>query len=87
MIAMAIKRRWPIPDEVRQAIVDRMAGFVRDCPDPDKATSAARALIAAEAQNQSDDHLADKNERLDSGSPTEAQKIEVVYVNRMPETQ
>lgn len=33
--------------------------------------AAAKTLIAADALNQSDEHLADKNHRLDSGQATE----------------
>lgn len=88
LVQRAIRQRWPIPEEVRKAVVDRMAGFVADpLIDPDRAIAAARMIGVAEGQNQADDHLREKHERIDGGAATEAQKIEVVYVNRMPETQ
>lgn len=88
LLKKAIRNRWPVTDEVRKAVIDRLEGFIKDPKiDPDRATAAARVIVAAEGQNQADDHLREKNERIDSGASTEAQKIEVVYVNRMPETQ
>ena len=54
----AIRERWPIKDEYREAIVKRLVAVVVD-PQASRRerTAACRALIAAESQNQSDEHL------------------------------
>ena len=57
MIARAISQRWPIPPEYRNAAIRRL---MRTIADPNstsrEATSAIKALLAAEQQNQSDEH-------------------------------
>ena len=53
---MAIKKRWNIPDKYKDALVN---GQVQIAINPDSSnrekTSAFRALLAAEAQNQADE--------------------------------
>lgn len=81
LVQRAIRQRWPIPEEVRKAVVDRMAGFVADpLIDPDRAIAAARMIGVAEGQNQADDHLRDKNARLDEGKATENVAVRTVKV-------
>ena len=45
--------------------------------------SVAKTAAMMEAQHQSDEHLEDKNSRLDAGQSTENQKITVVHENRI----
>jgi len=39
--------------------------------------SVAKTVVAMEGQQQADDHLADKNARLDAGKPTEITGISI----------
>jgi hypothetical protein len=81
LIQRAIRQRWPISEEVRKVVVDRMAGFVADpLLDPDRAIAAARMIGVAEGQNQADDHVREKNERIDGGKATEATEVRVLKV-------
>lgn len=81
LIQRAIRQRWPIPEEAKKVIVDRMVGFVTDpLMDADRVTAAARMLVVAEGQNQADDHLREKNERLDEGKSTENVSVRTVKV-------
>lgn len=81
LIQRAIRQRWPITEEVRKAVVDRMSGFVSDpLLDADRAIAAARMLGVAEGQNQADDHLREKNERIDGGKATENVNVRTVKV-------
>lgn len=58
---MAIKKRWNIPDKYKDALVN---GQVQIAINPDSSnrekTSAFRALLAAEAQNQADEVASEK---------------------------
>ena len=57
MIARALVQRWPIKQEYREAIVKQLLKVVVDPNStPREKTSAAKALLAAEGQNQSDEH-------------------------------
>lgn len=57
MMAKALEQRWPMSDNVRKVVVARLAKIVADTStSPREATAAARALIAAEGQNQGDEH-------------------------------
>ena len=73
MIQKAMEQRWPIAAEHREALVRKLVRIVAD-PQSSKreATAAAKALLAAEAQNQADEHkvvdvkLALRNTDLDA---------------------
>ena len=81
LVQRAIRQRWNIPDKTKDAIVERMSGFVSDpLIDPDRATAAARVIVVAEGQNQADDHLREKNARLDEGKATENIAVRTVKV-------
>jgi hypothetical protein len=57
MMARALTQRWPIKPEIREAIVKRLLRVIADPQSsPREVTAAARALMSAEAQNQSDEH-------------------------------
>lgn len=71
LVRTAIRNRWPVSDELKKATIERMADVLhsednRDC------VSAAKVIVAADKINQEDDHLEEKNKRLDEGKPTEA---------------
>jgi hypothetical protein len=57
-IRKAFEQRWPIPDSLRAGLVKAMIGIVADAnASPRERTSAFKAILAAEKQNQ-DDELA-----------------------------
>lgn len=77
----AMNKRWPIPEKTRAALVERMTKFALDENlDPDRSMAATRLLMAGEGQNQADDHLREKNERLDEGKSTENVNVRTVKV-------
>lgn len=57
LMARAVSQRWPMSQEIRDAVITRLAMIVAD---PNSTTrevaTAARALISAERQNQQDDY-------------------------------
>lgn len=57
MIARAVMQRWPIKPEYRAALVNKLMKVIAD-PNSSarEVTAAARALLSAESQNQSDEH-------------------------------
>lgn len=57
LMARAILQRWPVKQEYRQAIINRLAHIAIDpASSPREATSAAKAIMSAEKQNQDDEH-------------------------------
>ena len=52
-----MKERWPITEAMRGVIIKSLGKILVDAESsPREKTAAARALLAAEAQNQSDEH-------------------------------
>lgn len=73
MMSRALMQRWPIKPEYREAIIKRLVRVVADPnSSPREITAAARGLLAAEAQNQADEHkvvdvgIANRNAQLDA---------------------
>lgn len=57
MIQRAFESRWDIRPEYRDVLVKRLVKIIADPnSSPREVTAASKALIAAEAQNQSDQH-------------------------------
>lgn len=57
MMARAIVQRWPIKNEDREAIIRRLVRIVADQnSSPREVTAAAKGILAAEKQNQDDEH-------------------------------
>jgi hypothetical protein len=57
MMERALTQRWPIKPEYRELIVKRMLRIIADPKSsPREVTSATKALLAAESQNQADEH-------------------------------
>ena len=72
-MAKALEQRWPIKPEYRSAIVRRLIQIVADpSSSAREVTAAARALMFAESQNQSDEHkvidvnVTTRNDNLDA---------------------
>jgi len=58
-MARAVCQRWPMTPEMRQEVLERLCRIVRDpVASPREVTSAAKAIMSAEAQNQADEHKA-----------------------------
>ena len=53
IMTRAIKKRWPVTPEIKQAVVQTLEGCLAHT-DPIVAIGAARVLVAAEKQNQDD---------------------------------
>jgi len=67
MIQKAFEQRWPIEPMHKKAIVHRLLRIIADPQSsPREITAAAKALIAAEKQNQDDEHakVDEFNERI-----------------------
>ena len=84
VVRRAIKNRWPVPDSLKAKLMGRL-DEVLDTGDPRDITSAGRIIVAAEQQNQADDHLDRKEQRLDDGQPTEGLTIRVIRENQLPD--
>jgi hypothetical protein len=73
MMSRALAQRWPVKSEYREAIIKKL---MRVMADPNSSTreviAAAKGLLAAEAQNQADEHklvdvsISATNDRLDA---------------------
>ena len=63
LIAQAARQRWDIDDDSKSILVRRLTSILEDpASSAREVTAASRALIAAEAQNQSDEH---RDEQID----------------------
>jgi hypothetical protein len=75
------RRRWGgITDELKAKLVEACETALRqsvDAKDVRDITNLGKLLVAMEGQNQADDHLDDKNERLDGGKATEITVVTV----------
>lgn len=71
LTATAVRRRWKIGPAKRDTIVTSMMSVLEADADPRNVVAAAKVLVQMVAQNQADEHLADKNARLDEGKATE----------------
>ena len=79
LIGMAIKRRWPVSDRMKEIAMTATEALIESDADGRVVNGAVRNMLSAEAQNQSDDHQTAKDRRLDDGKPTE-----IVYDVRIP---
>jgi len=75
---VAIKRRWPLSEKQRADMANKAyESFMQS--DNDRVISGVGKLLATmESQNQADEHLADKNNRLDNNKPTAITQVRVV---------
>jgi hypothetical protein len=72
-MARALTQRWPVTPEYRNIIVKQLMKVIADPQSsPREKTSAAKALMAAESQNQADEHkvldvsISTRNAELDA---------------------
>lgn len=72
-MARALMQRWPINETARKAIISRLLRIIADpSSSPREVTAASKALLAAEAQNQADEHkivdvrIANRHSELDA---------------------
>jgi hypothetical protein len=57
MEARAMQQRWPIRDDYREAVIKRNMKIILNPNSTERAVAAAsKVMLAAEAQNQSDEH-------------------------------
>lgn len=56
LIEMAIRKRWEISDEIKRDTIDTAAAILQTGEKDRDRLAAARILIAAEKQNQDDEH-------------------------------
>ncbi len=93
MAKRAIRERWPVDPEIMKRVIARADALVQkttktvatqmgpvEVDADDGALAAMKVILAANAQNQADDHLADKNARLDAGKATENVTERVIRV-------
>jgi hypothetical protein len=57
LMARAIEQRWPVPNEMRAGMIRQLMSIIasKDAS-PREKTSAFKAILAAEKQNQEDEH-------------------------------
>lgn len=60
LVSGAVRRKWPIPDEVRARIVKRVATIATSSEDERNVVSAASVLVGMDRVNQADEHLEKK---------------------------
>ncbi len=71
-VLIARAARWPVKAEMKEKVVKELMAALSMCDSPRDVASVTKALIAIEGQNQADEHLQDKNDRIDGGKPTES---------------
>jgi len=81
MITRAINARWPIANDDKRRIKQKLMDALEVSETPRDVAAISKTLVAMEGQNQADDHVADKNGRLNVGLPTEviAHKLKVEF--------
>lgn len=84
MLERHLVNRWPELDaEFKGQLVRALkaaAGLAVQSKDVRKITRVVEVASRLEAQNQADEHLDEKNKRLDEGKPTESVGVRVFKV-------
>ena len=75
MISMAL-RRWGLPPALKAKLISKIDAHLDLADDGRVIAALGKVLTTMEGQNQADDHLAEKNDRLDTGKPTERVSID-----------
>lgn len=70
MVRRAVRKRWNVPDDKRDTIAAKVA---EEAEKGDQ--TAQKIVLEMERQNQADEHMAEKYERLDGGKTTELVKV------------
>lgn len=81
------KKRWEgITDEFKANAVRALQAALHmsvENRNPRDITRCVEVVARIEGQNQLDEHLDRKEQRLDDGAPTENQTVKVEFVNRL----
>jgi len=56
LLGMAIRKRWQVSDEMKDAILQRLESVIKFSPDDEIAIKAIAQVRAMEQQNQKDEH-------------------------------
>lgn len=93
MAKRAIRERWPVDPAIMRRVIARADALVQkttktvattmgpvEVDADDGALAAMKVILAANAQNQADDHVEEKNKRLDEGKATENVTERVITV-------
>lgn len=80
----AVREGWGVPPDVKREVVDACADLVR-MREPRSMLFAARLLIDADKVDQADQHLAEKNARLDAGKATERVEAPIKFIKGVDE--
>lgn len=78
MVQGALNNRWPITYDIKAELVNKAVTALRRTEDERAIAGLGKLLKDMEGQNQADEHLADKNNRLDDGKPTEIKRVYTV---------
>lgn len=80
LIRRAASARWPITDSLKRKLLDKIEAALDTAEDARDIRGLGQVIVAMEAQRQADEHLDDKNSRLDSGKATEniAHRMQVI---------
>lgn len=81
VIVRTALKRWGVSDDLKARLIEKTAHALELAEKPREIVSIGKLLKDLESQNQADDHLADKNARLDDGKPTDAVEH---YIVEMP---
>lgn len=74
LLRQAARRRWPVPDQLKADSVvalDSALKLATEAKDVGEIVDVVRTVAIIEKHNQDDEHLAEKNGRIDVGKPTE----------------
>lgn len=83
MVERAIRNRWPIRQEIRDSLPEKVWEILSN-PDSDPRTkvNAASVFMAMDRLNQTDEQFDETNRRKDGGKEDGTLRIEVAYVDR-----
>lgn len=79
MVARAVRNGWPVPDHLRQKVVDRL-DVLLDSGDDRTTIAACRAVVEINKQNIDIDMTEDKYDRLDEGKATERIETPIKFI-------
>lgn len=85
MARFAVRQGWNVSKAMKDKVLKMAEEVIDTSVVARDRIAAAKLAIEADKVDQADEHLRDKNERLDGGKSTESQTITVTYVNKLPE--
>lgn len=60
MVARAIKRRWKVPEEMKELLLSRAMQVLQTTDDDRAIVGIGRLVVQMEGQNQADEHLEER---------------------------